>query len=224
MTIFVCEYCDAKFTKEQKYTLHNCEKKKRIKVINTTTGRSAFRYYCEWRKCNNYKPPVLSTFIDSKYFNSFIKFVEYSKNMNIPEPNEYIKFMSSKQLLPQHWDNDNAYVEYIQYFDLNRTPREQVNTSITTLATMARIFECDVADVLDHLRPGEMIKLLQARKLSPWVLLFSDKFHKFLLNKVSMEQGIFIQNFINPTIWQQRFKNNPTLVNEIKNSVKNLKL
>lgn len=224
MPIFECKYCDTKFVVEKKFISHNCEPKRRSEVMETNTGRTAFRYYTEWRKANNHKAPVLETFISSRFFTSFEKFVEYSRIMNIPEPLEYIKFMSKKGLLPIHWSSDDTYVEYIEYFDLSRTPRQQVDTSIETLTTLARMMDCEISEVLNHIRPGQMIKLLQARKLSPWILLFSGKFHTFLSTKVNAEQSIFLETFINSTIWQKKFKNNPALVEEIKQNVKNLKL
>lgn len=222
MTIFICKYCESVVEKD--VNLHNCESKKRHELVKTNLGQVAFKYYVEWRRFNKHNTPLIETFVGSRYFTSFIRFVEYVRIMNIPEPIEYIKFMTKKGLLPAHWSSDNTYVEYIEYFDLSRTPRQQVDTSIQTLSTMARMMDCEISEVLDHIRPGQMIKLLQARKLSPWVLLFSGKFRNFLNTKVSQEQAIFLENFINPIIWERKFKNDPSLVIEVKNNVQNLKL
>lgn len=224
MAIFTCKYCDFKTVKEEKHTAHNCKVMQKMRIMEMQIGKNAFRYYLFWRNLNSYKTVDRNGFMNSRYFTCFITFVEYANKMHLPDVLDYIKYVTTAAILPQHWYNDNIYDEYIKFYDKTKTPYDHVEVSIKTLSALSRIFECEISTVFDHIRPGEMFKLLQARKLSPWLLLLSPKFKDFLLFKVSKEQNIIIQNIINPTVWRLKFNENLEDVKKIKKYVTDFKL
>ena len=225
MAIFVCTYCDHKFTNETYYNKHYCETHKRHDYLKTSRGISTFTYYKEWLRLSKGNVAVdETTFIGSKYFTSFMKFVEFSHKMMIPSVPSFIKFAVSKHILPTKWCSDTVFVDYISNLDNNYLPMEQAEETVKTVYELAGIFDCKPNQIFNHLEAGDCIKLLKARKLTPWVLLFSKTFHQYLSVNLSKEQRIQIQTSIDPNIWKYKFQSRPEDVKMMKKMVNSLGL
>ena len=225
MSIKECQYCETKFLNEASFLKHHCEKRKRHEFIKTAKGVALFSYYKEWLRISNgniTNDPT--TFINSRYYTCFVNFNEYSNKMMLPNKNAFIRYMSTKNILPNNWCNDDVYLDYINNIDNAYTPSEQLDETVKTLYELSSIFGCTVSDVFNYLEAGDCFKLLKARRLTPWVLLFSRKFHQYISIKLSKEQRIIIQNVINPQLWEIKFKNRPADVEKMKLIVKELNL
>lgn len=224
--MFKCDFCDKEFVKAVTYESHYCEKMKRIDFLKTNLGKISFLYYNEWLKM--YKGATNIThdsFLNSRYFTSFIKFIKFSNRMLLPNKIAFMKYMISLNMLPIHWCLDEVYVKYIENLDSAYTPIEQVAETTKTLYELASIFECDIGDVFNHIQPVECIQLIKSRKLTPWLLLLSKKFHNYLSITISREQrNIISQTVINPSLWKKKFSNNLEYVTELKKIVQDLNL
>lgn len=192
--------------------------------MHNKKGKSAYRFYQDWFIMRHHSPPSKDSFINSRYFTSFMKFVDYQKKMAIPNVKEYIKLMVSLKMLPHSWTNKDAYEYYINKYDSNVAPLKQAEHTIETLVQLSNIFECDLKNSMEELDGNDMIKLIQAKKLSPWILLFSKKFFNFLLKDVTTEQRIIIQTLINTNKWKRKFQTNPKAVRHMKKIVKELEI
>lgn len=221
-----CEYCGHTFVKNKSYNDHCCPQMQKSHIFETPLGRAAFFYYKDWLRLKNRSPDVSgNTFLQSKYFSSFINFVNYSNKMLLPDKQSFIKYMVQLNMLPIHWCSDEVYVEYIRNLDTYFTPLQQAQITKKTVHELATIFECSTGEIFNHLLPGDFIRLLKARKLSPWIILLSAKFKNYLVTKVSKEQNsIIVDTVINPTIWKNKFENNKELLEVMRQEVQNLKL
>jgi hypothetical protein len=217
-----CEYCGVKLVRKT----HYCAKMQKLDFIETTTGKIAFRYYKEWSRANGYtQAPTHETFLNSRYFSSFIKFIQFSNAMWLPDPVSYMKYVMQLKLLPTSWSSDDVYVNYIQNLDKNYPPSQQAQDTTRTLHELASMFGCTVTEVFDHLRPGDAIMLLKARKLTPWVMLLSKRFSDYVQHKLSREQrSIITDTVINPSLWKKKFMENPEDVKAMKQIVADLGL
>lgn len=225
MTDLTCKYCRYEFKFKKGFDNHQCEQMKRLEFLETPRGKAAYHYYKEWLKESRGMVNVTSdTFLHSKYFGAFVRFINFSNRMMLPSRPAFIKYMVSLNLLPVHWCNDDVYINYIENLDKTYTPLMQAEETVKTLQELANGFECKPVEVFDNLEVGDCIKLLKARRLSPWVLLFSKKFHEFLAVRLSKEQRLLLQASIDPTMWRQKFKNRPLDVEKMKTIVKELGL
>jgi hypothetical protein len=220
MTTKTCEFCGVRLIRDT----HYCAKMQKLDFLDSPIGKIAFMYYKEWLKAGGFhQAPTHETFLNSRYFSSFIRFIQFSNAMWLPDPVSYMRYVMKLKLLPTHWSNDDVYVNYISHLDKNYPPAKQAEDTKRTLHELASMFGCQVSEVFDHLKPGDAIMLLRARKLTPWVVLLSKRFSEYLQNKWSREQrDRVIDTVINPTQWKQKFLENPDDVKAMKQLVSEL--
>jgi hypothetical protein len=193
----------------------------RAEEIQTIIGQAAWSYYQGWMKANKRFAHGIESFMTSKYYNSFIKFAKQVKRLNIPDVNIFIRLMRDKKIQPTLWCKDEVYTIYIEYMDHKLSPLEQAKITISTLFFYADKLNCDVSNIFSIFEPVDVMQLLQQRRLSPWLLLFSSKF-KSMIRSASKDQQIVLQSIIRPVFWKKRFDRNPKYVNIMQRYVKEL--
>jgi len=221
-----CEYCGHQFVKTRAYDNHCCLQMQKSYIFDTPLGSAAFFYYKEWLRLKNKNTNITGeTFLQTKYFSSFINFIKFSNRMLLPDRSSFIKYVVQLNLLPIHWCSDEVYIEYIRNLDTHFTPLQQAQVTKKTVHELATIFDCDTGNIFMHLLPGDFLRLLKARKLSPWILLLSTKFRQYLMNKISREvHSIVTDTIINPSVWKHKFENNKSMVELMREEVQKLKL
>lgn len=217
-----CEYCGKRFKHEKNLKKHVCEKMKRTKMLQTKKGKAAFMAYQEWMRLKRHLPPSKNTFMESRYYKAFIRFINFSRQVSLPDTVGYIKLMVSLTMEPSMWSSLDAYQKYLIKFNKLYSPIEQASMTVDTFIQLSKILDCDMGEVFKYLDGDDVMKMIQAKKLSPWILLFSTKFLLFLSKNTTSEQNILIQNMIKPKKWKQIFQNNPKTVKKMKKIVREL--
>ena len=198
---FKCKHCHKLFTLENRYLKHKCKQMIRIEEFQSPQGQLAFTYYCLWMRCQKRLAPQASAFMSSKSFVTFMNFAKFAQSVSLVKVDKFIKLMVDKDYPPFMWTSDEIYSLYLNYMQHNTSPKEHFAISLETLMSISEKNDIDVADVFELLQPTEIIRLMRIRKLSPWLLLFSKKFKKMLVERASPEQQQIIDNLIQPNIW-----------------------
>lgn len=198
---------------------HRCKAMDRDEEIRTPIGIAALEYYRLWMTAQKRMMPTVETFLNSKLYTTFVEFAKFAQKTGIPNTEQYIKYMIRKDVHPTIWKNDMIYGEYLQYLDRGADPGVQIQGTINNILDISDHLECDTSDIFEHLTAADIITLLKQRQLTPWVLLRSKKFRDFCVEKANTEQRLVIQSIIKPKIWVQRFKDNPEVVEYIKEVV-----
>jgi hypothetical protein len=221
---FECKYCFKKYTSEKLFNKHECKEMRIEKLMRSNTGMAAYEIHCEWRRARGMAPLSKERFSESRALTSMVKFVKFSKRVALPARSKFIKYMSELGIHAKDWCNNKVYEHYISKFDELVTPEEQADVTLETINQLAKIYRCETGDVLAHMLPDTAIKLMQARKFSPWVMLLSTKFHSFMMYGMSPEQRALLEVYVDPKIWNDRLKENPEFTNRMKKIVKSLGL
>ncbi len=221
---FECDYCGKKLTTEARLAKHNCKQKQRHLFLKTQKGKAAYFAYGSWMAAMGRKTPPLSTFAESKYFDTFKEFITYSNSVGLPDRKAFIGYMVSKSIDPTVWMTPDMYDDFIHYFDESKTPMELCEISLSTLLDLSEIFECDLGEVFTHMYTSDIMKLVISRKLSPWLLLFSEGFMDHMKFDTTSEQKILINAVIDYKVWREKFKENPEAVEEIKAIIHEFKI
>lgn len=219
--MFECTYCHKTYTQEDKFLKHRCKTMERIEDQNTIIGQTAYKQYCLWMKLYKRNEPKLETFLQSKFYGTFMKFAEYTIQLKLPDVEMFIKLMIDKDFSPFLWMNDKVYVMYLEHLDRRSTPIKQASITCTTLINLADDYNLDVSEVFSIVTVSEVLQLLRERKLSPWILLTSNKFKQFLISSTPEEQKL-LEDLIRPVYWKVKFANNPTAVQTMKQIVAEL--
>lgn len=223
---FTCEVCSHEFVRQKTFEDHFCEGMQKQVIFKLPIGQAAFFYYKKWLLLSKKNSHVTEeTFLKSKYFLSFIKFIKFSNTVMLPDRLSYITYMIKFSILPIHWCMTDMYISFIKYLDVTYTPLQHVEQTIKTLTELSTIFNCTIDNVFRHLKSGDCINLLRSRKLSPWLLLLSAKFKTYIATDLTKEQqNLISETIINPNLWNKRFTNNSNDVAIIKKTVSDLKL
>ena len=220
MNYFECKYCFKKLIRESSFDKHNCDSMKRHKLSRSVRGAKAFADYSTWLKIRGFKNHGREHFIDSKYFVSFMGFAQFASKVALPNRQRFIEFMVEVEVLPKDWKTLTVYEHFMERYEVIVSPNDQVIETISTLRELARIFECDVNDVFVHLDPMTFLQIVQAKKMSPWFLLFSTIFHGYVQSELSREQRVILNTHINADCWRKVFEKHPKKVVEMKGYVK----
>lgn len=210
-----CGYCAKTFATEDGFMNHACQVRDRLDELRSVIGQAAYLYYSEWMKCYKRKPPSAETFSTSRYYRSFVNFAEHVKKLNIPDIGFFIKLMSEKDISPMLWRRDQCYTLYLQHFDKNIDPIEQVALSIETLIDISEKENVALTEVFVHIGVRTIMELIRLRKLTPWLLFCSKSFGLFL-KTLTEEEMHELMRLINPTYWQEKLQLNPEVVDDIK--------
>jgi hypothetical protein len=201
--------------REASFMKHSCPEMKRADDIRTPNGIAAYDLYSVWMKQNNRKTPSIETFSTSRYFKSFVNFVEKSRKLRLPSNEQFIKLMSQKSISPMLWCRDECYSYYLEWLDRTSDPLDQAAASIDTLYKIAEAAETPIADVFKAIHYMELMQLIRQRQLSPWLLLCSVQFKTFLVSLHDAEKNELL-NLIGYAYWAEKFDANPKVVEHMK--------
>jgi hypothetical protein len=197
---------------------------KREKQFQEAIGQTAWIFYQKWLRSYNKVANNAKAFINSRYFNSFMKFAELAKNSKLPDTDAFVAVMREHDISPTIWTREEVYNLYLEHLDKKLSPERHAEITINTLFNHAEEFNVDVSDIFDTLTPNDVIKLVRERRLSPWILLNSGKFGDFFVNQTNAEQRIILETMIRPAFWQKKFNEDPQSVEQMKTYVEELKL
>jgi hypothetical protein len=224
MKYFECEFCLKKYVKEGSFKKHKCKLMARHKLMRTPVGAAAFKDYSTWLSELKYMNYGKDNFIESKVFISFVKFGEFSSKFALPNKKRFIQYMVDMQISPKDWSNKMVYEAYIKNYETLTSPEDQAAITVETIFELSRIYECEAQEIFIYMDPISLIRMIQAKKLSPWILLFSNKFMWFVKNEMTREQRIIMEKFVEVDSWNEIFDKHPDIVEKMKTYVKALNL
>jgi hypothetical protein len=216
---FTCNHCGHKFVLEDRLLRHHCKQMKRKEELESPTGQAAWQHYQTWMKCNHRLVPEIKSFLHSKFFNAFIRFAKFVKEVRIPDPELYIRFMIELDNPPVLFTSDQIYSAFLQHMDRKVSAAKNAQITTDTLFNIAEDAGVDVSKVFDIIDPNDLIQLLRQRRVSPWLLLHSDKFKKFYASNLTEDQRIVMKRLIRPEYWAVKLKEKPENVDLMKQMV-----
>jgi len=223
MNYFECKYCLKKFVREGSFNKHMCQDMVKHKLMRKPIGLKAYEYYRRWLSLKGSKSYDVDQFIDSKLFKPFIEFAKFSTRMALPAKLKFISYMIDLDIPPKDWTNTMVYEHYITNLDNILTPEEQVDETIDTIMELSKIYECQPHEIFGFMEASTMLRLVQAKKFSPWFLLNSTRFHNYVQQEMNREQKIILEKYINPRKWTKVLESYPKKNEKFKQRVMDLK-
>lgn len=175
-----CTYCERSFARENAFMNHRCPEKLKIDQLRSPIGQAAYLHYAEWMKAQRHSVPPIETFAESRLYSTFIKFAEYAQKTHLPAVTDFIRLMVQEKLSPTLWARDATYAMYLQKYDAIVSPHEQVARALEELMALSAEMGVKLSKVFEALGPSDLIRLIQKRKLTFWLLMASGKFRTYL--------------------------------------------
>lgn len=215
---YVCPHCKMTLKRESSILAHKCKKMVRQEEFESITGQLAFILYSEWFRRQGKIVHNGAQFRDSKLFTAFYKFAKFASDVQLLNPNRFVHLMVLKDFPPSMWCMDDVYSMYMEFLDAQIAPLEQVRVTVDALLDISDRLECDISDVFSHIDVGDLISKIRARRLSPWLLLFSKKFRD-ALSKMKPEHRTMLESLIRQEHWATKIKQHMEVVPDIKKLV-----
>lgn len=209
--------------REGNYLKHKCAEMKRHEIFKGVTGQAAWAFYKLWLGKKNRNPMNADSFLSSSFFNAFVKFAEFVKKVNLPNPDRFVWLMVQKKYRPNVWTDDIVYRMYLEFVDRQVEPLDRAESTIKALQRICGESNCKISEVFNHMTAAELVHRLYIRELSPWIILNSPKFWKFYKNANTADK-VMLENVIRVQFWKEQFKKHPSDHKNLKSMVKRLNL
>jgi len=196
---------------------------KRHELMETALGKRAFVFYNLWMEKKKRRVLTPDAFRNSRYFNAFIKFATLVKRTNVPRPENYIWFMIENNFQPEMWTMGEVFIKYLEFLDNIVDPYDRVIDTINTYEKLSKKYGCKRNEIFDHVSSSEIIHHITTRELSPWMLLHSSNFVRYLRN-CDETTKVQLSSVIREDYWKRKFTQNKEVSNNIRDLAKRLKL
>ena len=218
---YKCEYCGNGYMREKTLAAHMCEKKRRW--LQKDEKRVRFGLYAFQRfyklSAGTKKEKTYADFVDSQYYNAFVKFGSFLNNVQPLYPEKYIDYVVTSGVKLDHWCKDSLYEKYALEFIL----KEDVHTALERSVKNMMYWSEDKSALWNHyflyVSTNRAVWDIKDGKISPWLIL-NCRTGKEMLSKFNDEQLGLVYHVINPEHWALRFKRLPNDVQLVKDIAK----
>jgi len=205
-----CIHCHKKFMSHRTLINHMCERKRRILQKDEKRVQAGFLAFSRfWQLTqNNKKVKTYDEFVDSSYYNAFVKFGSFINNINPLYPDKFIDFVIKSGVKLDHWCRDELYEKYLQEILKVEPVESAVQRSIQTMMEWADEHKSEFAHYFNYVSLNRAVHDILNGKISCWVIL-NSKQAKLMIDKMSDEQLIMISPVFDVKYWTKRFKERP---------------
>lgn len=216
-----CKWCKKSFSSERTLSAHVCVKKRRWADKDLSHTRLGFRAYQLFYELstNASKPKNVEDFIDSQYYEAFVKFGRACKLNEWLDPERYTEWLIKNSVKLKQWGSDQQYEKYLKDYLKKEPGLKALERTIIYLSDWSKESEAAWQDYFVKVSTPRAVYDIRSAKISPWVLYLSDTGDQ-LLTRFSSEQVEMVQELIDPPFWMKVFQNNKEEVNTIKQACK----
>jgi hypothetical protein len=218
---FTCNFCNKSYAKEKTFIVHMCEKKRRFLQKDERRVQSGFMVFKKFYQINqkNSKEKTYEDFINSSYYNAFVKFGSFLANVNPLYPDNYIDWIVKSGIAVDKWCREENYDKYV--IELIKTEPVEVaaERTVKTMIDWAEKNNSVWNHYFSYVNIDRLLYDIRDGKISPWILLTSNNGVNSL-KKMTDQQLDVITPMIDPVFWNMRFSTKQNDLDFIKQIVK----
>jgi len=198
-----------------------CEKKRRWFQQDEKRVRYGLYAFQRFYKLSagTKKDKTYADFVDSQYYNAFVKFGSFISNVKPLYPEKYIDYVVTSGVKLDHWTRDSLYEKYVLEFILKEDVHTALERSIKNMVEWAEDKSAPWNHYFLYVSTNKAVWDIKDGKVSPWLVL-NCKSGKDLLKKFNDEQLEMVYHVINPQHWAMRFNRLPLDVQLVKDVAK----
>lgn len=214
--LYACKFCAKRFSKEKHFMAHECMQMKRSVEVQTAIGQQAYVMYKTWLEKQRKKPPAVEGFTSSTFYTSFLKFAHYCREHAIgPNTDIYMDLMIKQGISPALWVRPECYAQFIEHIDRKSDPYKLGEQTISVLLELADRLKVAPNKIFEELKFGEVLELLNQRRISPWFLFCSAGF-KAWTQKLDPTERDLMYKQIGIGYWADALERKPEVVKDMK--------
>jgi hypothetical protein len=221
--VLKCDHCRRTFVRPASFEKHMCEQKRRWMDRDKPSHRIAFnswntfyRQFQPTKKSLEYKD-----FLNSAYYGGFVKFGKYCVDVGVINPIRYVEWLLKESVALDNWVSDKNYTKYLISYVRREDALDAVHRSIQTMIKLSEEENIRLTDVLRYVSVSKLCFLITSGKISPWIL-YQTKTGLEFLEKLNSDQQQFIYDYIDPELWQIKFKRSQEEIKTVKELVQEI--
>ena len=209
MSDHVCEFCKRSFVKELNLVNHSCEKKRRWFQRDEPHARLGFMAWSRFYELNSFGKKSefknsYRNFIDSQYYNAFMRFGRHIRDLNAVEPAKLIDYVIKNNLPIDKWTHDFVYEQYIRELTRQETAEDAMERNIMLMHEWSIQTGEQWTDFFRKVNPNQATMWIKSGRISPWVLYNADSAVE-LFERCTPEQLSIIKGCAPPGPWKIKF-------------------
>lgn len=218
-----CEWCKREFHDEKNLINHSCEKKRRWFKREDPANRLGFiawsRFYELTHSGGNKKKTSNKEFINSRYYNAFVKFGRYMVDVNAIETSKFIDYVIKNNLPIDKWTHDFVYQQYVKDLVKKESPEQAFERMIYLMQQWSQQTGEPWQDFFRKINTNIAVQLAQTGRISPWILYTVDSALD-MIDRCNLEQQDMIKQVAPVAQWKIKFMKNKDSVEWIKQMMK----
>lgn len=207
---FVCKYCNKTYSKESSLSVHLCEPKRRHQQQNETGVQLGFKAYLRFYEITqgSAKLKTYDDFVTSSYYSAFVKFGRHLVAIRAVNTSSFTDWLLKNNKKLDHWCKDVLYLEWLQAYLRKESVQDAMERALKEMQDYADNHAELINNFNDYFRNGNGNRIchhISNGRISPWIVYNCDSGVE-LLGQLNEEQVEIIMPWIDPDVWNQRFK------------------
>jgi len=207
---FVCKYCNKTYSKESTLTAHLCEPKRRHQQQNETGVQLGFKAYLRFYEITqgSAKLKTYDDFVASPYYSAFVKFGRHLVAIRAVNASSFIDWLLKNNKKLDYWCKDEFYLEWLQAYIRKESVQDAIERALKEMQDYADTHPELENGFADYFRNGHSNRVchhIATGRISPWIVYNSNSGVEFL-SQLNEEQIEIVMPWIDPDVWNQKFK------------------
>jgi hypothetical protein len=142
-------------------------------TIAAFEAQKAYHRLRHHRGCKN-----VDNFLRTPSYPHFIRLIRFSKEVNLPDIEYYLKLMIASKRQPTTWCSDKSYRVFLQQINSSMAATDAIKMSAKELQDLSEKLDLSVREMVELMEVPEILQLVRQRRLSPWLIFNSDLLKK----------------------------------------------
>lgn len=209
-TGYNCKYCNKSYSRESVLAAHLCEKKRRWQQESETGVRLGMNSYLRFYEMTqgSAKLKTYEDFVNSPYYNAFVKFGRHLVSIRAINISSFVDWLLQHNKKLDHWCKDSLYSEWLSDYIKRESVQDAMERALKEMQSYADAhpeLKNGFSDYFRYANSNRICQHISTGRISSWVVYNCDTGIEFL-DSLSEDQIEIVMPWINPDIWQRKFK------------------
>ena len=218
---YTCQYCKKTFLKESTLAAHLCEPKRRFQNQTDPDVQMGFKAYLRFYEITqgSAKLKTYEDFAASPYYTAFVKYGRHCRGIRCVNVGSFTDWLLKNNKKLDQWNKDTFYTEWLQQYMRKESVDDAIERAFKEMqdyADSADVLEKQFNNYFSHGAANRICHHIATGRVSPWIV-FNCASGVGFLAELNEEQLGIIMPWIDPTFWEQKFKDYVADVEYVKN-------
>lgn len=203
---YKCRYCQREFARESTLASHLCENKRRVLAKDDKQNRIAYQSWLLFRRLtiSNIKhDKSYEEFATNKYFTSFMKLAKHIIDLNIEDPEGYVKFIIMNSVPINKWQTAVVYETYVKDRTRKETVERAIERSVLNMKAWAEKTGNNWEEYFQQVSTPDAVQDIRMGRISPWCTFATDQGSR-LIDRLEPGQIQQLVEYMEPQSWRAR--------------------